>query len=362
MQTLFPTFRRLGERSERLRLYWPRRVRPEQRRALLRLIAVAAEQRIPLGPLVSQWALDERVAQRNRLRRLAALLESGTALPDALEQVPGVLHDEDVLTIRVGSQAGILAPAIRQALDDPDLLSGRTREELRRVFVYAGFMLAIGSLIFAFMQLRIAPMLVRILQDFDSPPTRLMQSLAGLYWLAAQLWWIVGLITLISCWLLFSTRGGRFVRRAIVDKYFGPMRDWRSAEVLERLSTVTAAGRPLPGALSTLARYHFDPAIRHKLLFARNEVEQGADLWQSLKTVKLMSPAEVAVMETATRVGNRSWALRQLAYAKKMRVGRKIEQLSSLLLPLLVVALGGLVLWQATAMFSTLTAIIDSIE
>lgn len=362
MQDYFPHLRQVVNSTGLIGLVWPRRVRSDQRKSLLRLIATSIEERIPPADLISQWSIDERGVQRRRLRRLAALLGSGVALADAVEQVPGVLSDEDVLTIRLGSQAGILAPTIRQALEDPELLSIRTRDALRGATVYFGFMVFAVTVICTFIQFRIAPVLQRIYADFDVDSRSYLVSPQGPGLFAAQFSWLIIGLLLIAAWLLFSTRGGRFLRRTIVDKYFGPMREWRAAEVLQRLGWVTASGRPLPSALSTLARYHFDPAIRHKLLFARNEVEQGVDLWQSLTTVKLLTPKEAHVMDVATRVGNRSWALKQLARAKQLRVNRMLEQASNLLLPALVIGMGALVLWQALSVFSVLTVIIDSLE
>jgi type IV pilus assembly protein PilC len=130
--------------------------------------------------------------------------------------------------------------------------------------------------------------------------------------------------------------------------------------VLEKLSVSTAAGRPIAGALSTLARYHFDPAIRNKLLFVRNEVEQGADVWQSMATAGLITPPEVRVLETAERVGNRPWALEQLAAGKERRAMRRLDRLSELLLPMLIVAMGAIVLFQALSVFIPLVKIIES--
>ena len=168
--------------------------------------------------------------------------------------------------------------------------------------VYFGFMLLAGTAIFVFIQSKVAAgvaeHLSRILipsQQNSVDPARpeLVGGPLGLDTDRFDDWSASGCCSQRAVVALCVAR--------VVDKYFGPMRDWRSAEVLQRLGAVTAGGRPLPSALSTLARYHFDPAIRHKLLFARNEVEQGADLWQSLATVRLVNPAEATVMEVATR-------------------------------------------------------------
>ena len=99
----------------------------------------------------------------------------------------------------------------------------------------------------------------------------------------ASIWWVLALACLAIGWCLVSTKVGRFVRHSIFDRWLRSAREIYSADVLRKLEIASAAGRPIPGALSTLARYHFAPQIRHKLLFVRNEVEQGADRCEALR-------------------------------------------------------------------------------
>ncbi len=117
-------------------------------------------------------------------------------------------------------------------------------------------------------------------------------------------------------------------------------------------------GPPYCRALSTLARYHFDPAIRYKLLFVRNELEQGADLWQSMSAVDLIADADARALNLADRLGNRSWVLTQLALAKNRRALRRLDRFSQLVLPAVVLLMGMLVLFQALALFTPLINLI----
>src|SRR5207253_6915160 len=81
MEGSFPTLRRAP--------WLPWYTTAAQSRALLRLIAVGIEEKLPLSPLVEAWAMDERGVQHGKLLRLAGLLGSGMSLDDAIEEVPG---------------------------------------------------------------------------------------------------------------------------------------------------------------------------------------------------------------------------------------------------------------------------------
>jgi type II secretory pathway component PulF len=355
MDDAFPTFRRLAG------FLWMSWTSSAERQALLRLMAVAAEENLPLAPLLEAWASDERGAQRQRLRSLVELLKNGTPLPDAVEAVPGILRDEDVLAIRFGVQSGALASTIREVLDESQSATTRHWLRVRHALIYFGVVLLVGSVIVAFINIKIAPMVNRLYAEFDIAPPSITSWTWRLTAALGSCWYLVAIAAFILLWFTFSARPGRFLRRTVFARLFHFVRELRAADVLEKLSVATAAGRPIPGALSTLARYHFDPVVRNKLLFVRNEVEQGADVWHSMATAGMVTPPEVRVLETAERVGNRPWALKQLALGKERRTMRRLDRLSELLLPLLVVAMGAFVLLQAITIFLFLAKTIESL-
>jgi type II secretory pathway component PulF len=169
--------------------------------------------------------------------------------------------------------------------------------------------------------------------------------------------WLLILALLVGLLSFVFARPGRFARREMA-RFVGPVRARRTAGLLRLIAIASNAGRPIAGALSTLARYHFDPTLRNKLLFVRNEMEQGADLWQSMSAVDLITDADVRALDLAERLDNRSWVLTQLAHAKNRRAMRRLDHLSQLVLPALVLLIGLFVLFQALALFAPLTNMI----
>jgi type II secretory pathway component PulF len=312
------------------------------------------EERLPLGPLLAAWSDDERGIQRVRVRRVASLIDAGASLPDALEATPGALRDEDVLAIRFGAQSGTLAASIRAALDDiDDPIAERTAGTPGAFALYA-FITVLLVVITAWLQIKIFPVMEMIGDDFD------IQTPAPFYWatwlssIVEKFWWVALPVVLALAWSAFSLRPERFVRHRLLGRRVRPLRDWRSAELLEKLGVAASAGRPVPGALSTLARYHFDPVTRYKLLEVRNDVEQGADAWQSLGDAGLISQVEAQAIEASAPGGRRGWTLQQLADVKRRSAAKYVRRWRELLLPAAVIALGLLVLLQALAIFTPL--------
>ncbi|MEX2316007.1 MAG: type II secretion system F family protein [Pirellulales bacterium] len=361
MSDRFPTFRRIAAWQLPRFSVWPLWTTAAQRKALLRVIAVSLEEGLPLCPLIKAWAADERGIQRRRLNRLARLLEGGMSLPSAVEAVPGLLADEDLLAIRFDAQSGTRTAAVRDRIEARKRASGGAGRRVRNTLIYFCAVLVIGIGCISFSMIWIMPQLVDIFEDFDVDLPQIVRHTVGIAQFSVKYWWIGALAAFALLWAFFSARPGRFLRRSMPARLFYPLRDERSADVLQKLAITTRAGRPIPGAISTLARYHFDPVLRHKLLYVRNEVEQGADVWQSMRAIGLLRPSEERLLETAERIGNRPWVLSQLAAVKGRRTARRLERLSQLLLPALALVFGGFVLVQALTLFLPLVQLIDSL-
>ena len=153
-------------------------------------------------------------------------------------------------------------------------------------------------------------------------------------------------------------RFNRSLRYGWLGQFTQPWFGNQTADVLQNLSVVSAAGRPLASAVSTMARYHYRASVRQRLLFARNELEHGADLWDSMHRARLLSTNELHLLEAATRVGNLPWALSQLATRRRITTWQRRTALAQLVFPICILMLGCLVLRIALAVFMPLIQMI----
>jgi type II secretory pathway component PulF len=361
MNTWFPTIARLTGNRVPFSVFWPWRTNWAQRRSLLRLIVTATEENFPLSRLIEAWSADESGTQKYRLLRVAALLRGGTPLPDAVEEVRGVLSDEDILAIRFGVQSGTLAASLRDRLQRPEAVSLPSSPRWRKFRVYVCVLLVVGFFLVAFSHIKIVPALHQIFNEFEVPEPEAMKWNVRVADFCAKYWYLFALGIIATWWLVFSSWPGRKLRVGILSRFVRPLRELRVADVLQKLSVASGAGRPVAGAISTLARYHYDPNLRNQLLFIRNEIEQGADVWQSMLKVGLLTKPEAHALETSERIGNRSWVLNQLALLKKRRTLRRLAHWSELALPLIVVLLGAFVLFQGIGVFSFMVQILTSL-
>ncbi len=329
----------------RLSTWWPSDTSAAFHESLARLLAVAHRERLSLAPLVKNFADEHRGIRKSRLQRLAKQLESGIPLVDGLEQVPGLLPAGDVLALRFATQTGTLLMAYGFLTRTPSAQELAVTASLRRSIEHAIAMIVAFLAIAVYMCVSSLPKFQMMANDFGfelpvaiEVQIYLFSQMVG----AGFLWLCVG-AGLAGLVLVAPLR--RFVRRV-----FGSLANSigiasRSAEILRLVSFTSETGRPIASALSSLARFHYEKGMRRKLLYVRNEIEQGSDVWDCLVREKIINRPEADAIRNAPSSPVQAWTLRQLADAKDFRVSGRLQQIAAIV-PILIVLFGAaFVLW-----------------
>lgn len=329
-------------------------------RSLLRLLAVAHNEQLDTAALVSNFADEHRGLWKYRLHRLAKRIESGTPLVNALEQTPNVLTPSQTLAVRFATQSGTLTEAYKHLTERPIAEELTARATYRRAWYYTAAMIAVLVLVITFLNVRIVPFLVAIHHEFSIPemPWSLRTfidvnreiSKFAVLWLAIA----IGAMCLV---LLSPLR--RRIASWVSPWWTRVSTQSHSAELLRMLAIAGAAGRPLAGSLSLLARHHFDREVRSRLLFARNEVEQGAEPWECLQRARFLTPAEADAIRSASDNRLQAWTLRQIAQTKATAVANRHARLAAFARPAITLLLAIVVLWIAAAFIQQLASLIQ---
>ena len=336
--------------------------------ALLDILAIAAERGVPLGPAVEAFAEACGGGYRRWADTLARLLDSGVPLPDALNAVPRLLPPDARLLIRVGGNAGLLPGALRDA-SAARRSQGTARIDplprLSYLFVVLIAMQVISSFILYF----IVPKFEFIFRDFNVslPPVTIFVIRASHVIVQTPLLPVLLLLEFVLLvhlpFAYFGWSGGYL---PAIDRFFLSPFDRllvrrHSALILRALARGTEAGQPLTRVLGTLAEYHHSGWVRERVGRVLDDVRKGEDCWKSLRDRGLIRPADAAVLEAASRVGNLPWALRQTAESGERRLGYRLQLWLQLLFPAVMLAMGGLVGVLAAAFFLPLITLIRAL-
>lgn len=357
MTKYFPTLTRLFTPSRSFLRFpswkstalWPTDTLASKQKALIRLLNAAATDRLEAAPLIFALAEEHRDGYRRRLRKLARRLATGMSLADALEQTPGVLSDEQALAVRFGEQSGTLPATLQSLSNHPSQTELRVVGRLRQIGFYVVITACIFLFIMSFFLIKIIPSFQAIFDDFELDLPRITVLMIAISQLLVDYWFLIAIPLLVIVWLIKSQTSRRFFSRNISSRILRPIAQLRVANVLGLLAVNSRAGRPLAGSLSTLARYHFDPKIRHKLLFVRNEMEQGFDPWESMAAARLITEQEATALAKANSAETRAWTMDRLADLKRSKVESRIDFFITLLQPAVTLLVAAVVLFVAVA-------------
>ena len=341
--------------------WWPTDTKTSKQYSLLQLLATATKERLAVAPLVQCMSEEHRFFFRRQLRLLGNRLAGGMPLADALEQIPGMLPDGPMLAIRLGHQSGVLAEMLSHLRRSPQHPTVSLTSQLVKIGGYGVFTFLALLMMLTFFLIKIIPSFQAIFDDFDLDLPPITYRLIGLSNLFASYWYVIGLTFIALCALYCARSVRNFLRRSLFPRLIPPVASLHTAELMDMLAAIVETGRPLAGALSTLARYHFDPRVRRKLLFVRNELEQGADLWQTMAQTRLITSQEANAIERATSSESRAWTLNRLAQQRYGHIAGKIEALRITLQIAAILFAGAIVLFVALACLVPLFHLIEGL-
>jgi protein transport protein HofC len=335
-----------------------RQRRSTRQYSLLWLLTVSVEKGIPLSPTVAAFAGEFQGKWRYQTMRLAAKLAGGISLPEALEQLPGLLPAAAIPLVRVGCDAGNLATALQKAGKGRLLCHTLYQSVVGKAF-YLACVAFFAICCYTFIGYKIIPSFEKMLSEFGlKPPLSLVFFVDVLYLccdsgLAAVLFLLVLFVLIywglryfdVIQWRLPGV--GWFVRN--LDR----------AVVLDTLALSAAQGQPLTNGLDALAQSYPDGGIRSRLQKAAADIARGRDWMGSLFARGLLGRADSAVLRTAQQVGNLSWAMEEMADSNRRRFAYRGQIWLQVLFPAVILLLGVVVMFVVVPVFSCLISLIE---
>jgi len=329
--------------------------------SLLWILAIAAEKEMPLAPAVVAFADQYRGLSYRRIIDLAAQLNWGTMLPEALERTRKVVSRDAVLLAWVGQAAGMLPKALRMAAGSrsshlPIWTSIAAR--LSYILLLLLAMQAVSGLVLYF----IIPKFEAIFSDFGTALPGVTILVIESTHFVLRYGWPVLLIPVIEVVLLVALPFSFLNWGNYSVPYFDHLlRRRHTALVLRSLALAVEGNKPVLLGVSTLARHYPTFWMRRRLIGVEADVRQGVDWIQALWRHGLIRPADAEVLQSAAAVGNLGWALSELAETTERRLAIRFQAVVQTLFPLVVVMLGMVVFILAVAYFLPLVQLIQRV-
>jgi protein transport protein HofC len=291
----------------------------------------------------------------HKVEEVADLLDDGLSLPEALQSVPGAAPKEVRVAAEVGQATGRLAICLRRS--NRERLAGAWLEIVPRL-LYPVLLLLFITGIGGFLHVQIMPKMRKIFSDFDEPLPAMTSRLGWLFDFLRESERLVGLVVMSGILAVSVLIASPAVRWHL--PLLGRLYRWDvQGLVLRMLGALLEAGRPAPEALERLAAAEeFPPVVRRCIDSAHRRVVAGEPLAASLRRAGLLPQSMVALVQTAERLNNLPWALREMGELLSGRAVRMARRTSLVVAPLLVLAVGAVVACVAVGMFMPLISLL----
>jgi general secretion pathway protein F len=288
-------------------------------------------------------------------------VNEGSSLADALAAHPRVFGELYVNMIRAGEHSGALEIVLVRLADFTES-QARLRSKILGTMAYPAAMVIIGSIVLGVLFTVVIPRVMKIFEDTRAALPWTSRALMGFTTFVTQWWWAILAVAALSIWGFLrwkKTPAGkaRWHRFVLTVPIFGRLaRIIAIGRFARTLSTLLKSGVPLLVAMDIVKNVVGNVRLSEVIEQARDAIREGESIAAPLKRSGEFPP----LVHHMVAVGERSGALEEMlgnvADAYEDQVDTTVTALTSLLEPIMIVGMGGVV---AFIVFSVLMPILQ---
>jgi type IV pilus assembly protein PilC len=302
-------------------------------------------------------------------------VEGGSSLSEAMGKFPKAFNHLYVKMVNAGEIGGVL-DLILQRLAEFMEKSERLKRKIKGALVYPIVVITIAVAILTFIMVFIIPKFKEIFADFEvelpgltiwlvdasswMAGTRPGQDIPGAVWvvLGGPIIWICYKLirktppgkAVVDTLLLWTPIFGKLIRKTVIARF------------TRTLGTLIGAGVPILEAVTitgeTSGNYVYEKALKK----VHDSIREGESFAGPLRESKTCDAIVVNMIDVGEETGDMDAMLMKIADNYDEEVDVAVESLVSLLEPLMVVVLGGMVGTIVVAMFLPMIKMIESLQ
>lgn len=278
-----------------------------------------------------------------------AKVMEGYTLADGLGEFPQAFPELYRATVAAGEQSGHL-DAVLERLADYTESRQELRQRITNAMVYPITLVVMALAIISFMLATVVPKIVGVFENTSAElPGLTLGLIAASDFLRDQwLWLIIGIVIVVyALWRLLQHDGPRrrYHRFLLNMPLTGRLtRGINTARFTQTLSILAGSGVPILEALTISAQVIENLPMRDAVTEATVRVREGASISKSLASSKLFPPMMIHLISSGEAGGKLEEMLTRAAAGQEREVDGLIATLLGILQPLLIVAMGGIVL------------------
>ena len=298
-------------------------------------------------------------------------VQGGSPLADALGKYPNTFSDVYVNMVRAGEAAGILDDILKRLALQQEK-NAAIRKKVKSAMTYPMVLIFITIIAFFGLMIFVIPMIGKTIKDLAGPDaslpaiTQIMLAISGFM---INFWYILlpilvgGIIALLR---YIKTPVGKAQFHRIILKLPGIktiIRKLAVARFARTFSALMGAGVAVLEALDVTARAIGNTVYEKALKDAAEQVKNGKQLSEIIEADTELWPAIVAQMlAVGEETGQTDTVLVKVADFYEEEVDVAIDGLSSIIEPVMIVVMGGMVGLIAASVMSPIAGLANQIK
>ena len=290
---------------------------------------------------------DER--QRNLLANLRAEVNAGSTFAKALAQHPKEFSEIYTAVIAAGEQSGNLGLVLERLADDLEEQQA-LKSKLMGAALYPAIVTVVAIIIVLFLVGYVVPQVANVFVGTKKAlPFLTVAMLATSDFVRSYGWWVLAALVLIALGVHFALKNpvyrekfdAAFLNMPVIGKL---ARGYNAARFASTLAMLASAGVPILKSLQAAAQTLSNAAMRADAMDALVLVREGAPLASALAQKKRFPGIVSMFARLGEQTGQMPLMLSRAAKQLSIEVQRRAMHLATILEPLLIVAMGVVVL------------------
>jgi type IV pilus assembly protein PilC len=284
------------------------------------------------------------------LKDVKDYVEQGGTFSDGLARHPKLFDELFVNLVRAGEMGGILDTILNRLAGYIEKRVKLARQ-VRGAMVYPTAIFFVAVIVVVIMLAWVIPSFKGMFAEFggeDSLPTLTKIVIAASEGFLSNLHWILlvtGSVVFAVTWIYRQPAGKHFFHRSLlVLPILGPvMRKIAVARFTRTLGTLLSAGVPILDSLDVVKKSAGNVVIEGAIQETSNKIREGRTMAEPLMETNVFPPMVVQMIGVGEQTGALDTMLNKIADFYEDEVDVAVAALTSLLEPLMMVFIGGIV-------------------
>lgn len=333
------------------------KVKPEQLMVFTRQFYTLFKAGVSMDTILATMAQQmqgTKLAQA--LIRIRADLSSGSSLSQAFSRHPRIFNDLYISMLAAGEEAGILEQVLAN-LSDLLRKEFEIEKNIKGAMLYPKIVIGVLFSAVAFLMTFVVPKFVDFYARYDAElplPTRILIGLSVFF----TKYWYVALVTFIVVVILWQRFSSTNTGRMKIDRVrfqlpiFGDLNvKVANARFGHIMSALYRSGLAMPRCLDVVARVIGNVAFAFEVQKIRDDIQKGSSLSEAMSRRMYFPPVMVETTAVGERAGALDEMLSTIAGHYDMEVDHTVKNLTTLLEPIMLCLIFGMVTILALAIF-----------